>query len=474
MNCLDSESLIAFAMNPLASENDEIAEHIHGCPDCRMNLRLVNESLLADEWCPMPNVSGGATRDQDIWKYIQVLDRDLKDRNGRWLHKGDEVLVDPEDPTCIVKATEEAKRIFVANGYGLWRNLPAQTDTRLKIIGSEINRFGSAIAENMRLMIGRTIPAKNLPWWVNFVPYPLAVVFRKQREITCCANRNDLSIWMSEHGWIPKLETLSVRACKSLEESNFFRVWELSSGTICFRVFAVYVTPISIGDLVCKRGDISLYNGIKQFIHEWEAQNCPKANCKCYVLGSSCGWESFSTVDLPDAVEIMCSPSENGESWIVGHRDLSSYRKVFRTFVYALYPETVEQRRARVVKMLASKVVPGSQTSEKLSKTCGIPVELIEEVFDDLQRDHQSGWSNYITEEGKRATRMKNSVGKHTLIFHKRRLPVVQFSLFLVMLGLIAVTILVHERLSEIGVAAGSVIIAVASCAKGYVERKLT
>lgn len=474
MNCPDSESLIAFAMNPLATENDEIAEHIHGCPECRMNLRLVNESLLADEWCSKADVSGESVQRQGVQKYIHVLDRDLKDRNGRWLHKGDEVLVDPEDPTCIVRATEEAKKIFEANGYGFWRNLPAQTANRIKAVGSEINRFGSAIAENMRHMIGRTIPAKNLPWWVNFVPYPLTVVFRKQREITGSANRNDLSVWMSEHGFIPKLETLSVLARKSLEEANFFRVWELTCGSICFRVFGVYVTPIAISDLTCRKGDISLYNGIKQFIHEWEERNCPKANCKCYILGSSCGWESFSTVDLPDAVEIMCSPSESGESWIVDHRDLSSYRRVFRTFVYALYPETVEQRRSRVVKTLSSKVVPGSQTSEKLSNVCGIPEELVEEVFDDLQRDPQSGWANYITEEGKKATRIKNSGGKGSLVFHKRRLPVIQISLFLVLLGLIAVTVLVHQKLSEIGMVAGSVILAVASCAKGYVERKLT
>ena len=474
MNCPDTESLIAFAMNPLAAENDEIAEHIHVCSECRMNLRLVNESLLADDWCSSAVIPGGSSPGQDIQKYIRVLERDLTDRNGRWLHKGDEVLVDPEDPTCIMKATEEARKIFVANGYGFWRNLPAQTVERIKTVGSEINRFGSAIAENMRHMVGRTIPAKNLPWWVNFVPYPLTVVFRKQREITGSANRNDLSAWMSGHGFIPRLETLSVLARKSLEEANFFRVWELTCGSICFRVFGVYVTPIAIGDLACRKGDISLYNGIKQFIHEWEERNCRKANCKCYILGSSCGWEPFSTVDLPDAVEIMCSPGENGEPWAISHRDLSSYRRVFRTFVYALYPETVEQRRARVVRTLASKVVPGSQTSEKLSRACGIPEELVEEVFDDLQRDPQGGWTNYITEEGKRATRMRSGGGKGTLVFHKHRLPYVQMFLFLALLGLTALCLVVREKVTDIGLIAGTVITAAASCTKGYVERKLT
>lgn len=473
MNCPDTETLIAFAMNPLAVGTDELAEHIHGCLACRMNFRLVNESLLAEEWCTEGDALQKSTSDI-IQKYIHILDRDIKDRNGRWLHKGDEVLVDIEDPTCFEKATDEAKKKFIENGYGFLKNLSPQAKEKLKHVGSEINRFGSAIAVNMKAMLGRTIPGKNLPWWVNLVPYPFTFVFQKEREITSHANRQELLLWLCDNGFLPKLETVSLSTRKTLEEVNFFRVWELTCGSICFRVFGVYVTPMLLGSMMCKKGDIALYNGIKQFIHDWEARYCAKANCKCYILGSACAWEPLSTIDLPDAIEILCSPAEDGSSWMVEHRDLSSYRNVFRSFVYALYPETLEQRRARVVKALESKTIPGSQTVEKLSKVCAIPAELVEEVFDDLQRDSQSGWMNYLTEDGKRATRVKADGNKGKLIFRKRELPLGKISLILAVLGLNLLYFFISQQAVKLGLASSTVLIAVASCAKGYMERKLT
>ena len=415
------------------------------------------------------------TSDADCRKYIRVLERDMKDRRGRWLHRGDEVLVDPEDPTSVEKATDEAKRVFIGNGCGFRRNLPPQTLEMLKNAGSEINRFGSAIAENMKRMVGRTVPGKNLPWWVNLIPYPLTAVFRNQKEITNGASRDEFIDWLNVHGFIPRLETLCAFARNALADSTFFRVWELTFGSICFRVFGVYVAPVEAEGMVGKKGDIFLYNGIKRFIHDWEERNCAKATCKCYILGSSCGWEDFSTVVLPDGVEILCSPSEQCGSWTVLHQDLSPFRKVFRSFVYALYPETLEQRRGRVVKALEQKIVSGSQTAEKLSQVCGIPEELVEEVFDDLQRDAHSGWMNYVTEDAKNATRARSGgrAGRAP-VFQKRRMPLVQILLYLVILGLIATSLLIRQMVADIGLLIGSLAIAATSCVQGYIERKLT
>lgn len=471
MNCPDNETLIAFAMNPLAAECDELALHVHACADCRMNLRLVNESLLAEDWCSDPGKNAAA--EEKLKNHLRVLDRDVKDRHGKWLRKGEEVLFDPEDPLCFEKATPAAKSVFIANGFGFLRNLSPETAGHLKKTGSEINRFGSAIAENMKRMVGRAIPGKNLPFWVNLIPCPLCVAFSRQHEITSHVNRADLSHWMAEHGFLPPFETLSVAARKALEASQFFRVWELTWGPVCFRVFAVYAVPLGVSDLRPRRADISFYNGLKQFIHEWEATHARPANCKCYVLGASSGWDDFSTIDLPDAVEILCSPNAEDESWHLRHRDLSSYRRLFRTFVYSLYPETVEQRRARVMNVLESRVVPGSQTVEKVAKACEMPEELVEDVFDDLQIDPHGGWMNFITENGKKATRPRTDGSSSVGVFRKRRLPMVQIVGFSVLLVTTWVSIMVKQLAAEIGIGVVMAVLVVTACINGYVERKL-
>ena len=424
MNCPDTESLIAFALNPLAAENDEIAEHVHGCPECRMNLRLVNESLLADEWCSEESLKGddeaeSAYSEGQVAKYIKVLDRDRKDRHGKWLHEGDAVLVDPGDPMLIELATEEAKRRFFANGFGFYRALPKKTLADLKRVGSEINRFGPAVDRNMAVMVGKTIPALNLPAWVNLIPAPMRVAFRNFREIK--ADREALANWLAGRGHLPTLETLTDAARKALVDANFFRVYELRSGSICFRVFAIYITPVTVGKLTLAEADIDIYRSVKEFVKEWDRDN-DRANCKCYILGSSGGWPNVPPIVLTDGVGVLCSPDpKRPGAWTVCHQDLDSFMPVFRSFVYGLYPETAEARVSRVRAVIEEVLTSYTKqvSAQTVSERTGLPVELVETAFDVLQDDPRSGFENC---EIKGSAGTQNAIQRATADKSKRRL----------------------------------------------------
>ena len=146
MNCPDAETLIAFAMNPLAAENDELAAHIHGCADCRLNLRLVNDTLLAADWksperpvdvaeaLHLPSASRELHRQDDcadrrIEDYVRILDKDVKMPDGSWLRKGSRVLVDPHCPGRYEKATDFNMKRFVERGFSFFRNLLSNIET---------------------------------------------------------------------------------------------------------------------------------------------------------------------------------------------------------------------------------------------------------------------------------------------------------------------------------------------------------
>ena len=146
MNCPDPETLIAFAMNPLAAEDDELAAHVRGCADCRLNLRLVNDTLLAADW-KSPDKSVDVAKalrlpsakdvprpqhdcpDRRIEDYIRVLDKDVKLPDGSWLRKGSKVLVDPHCPDRYEKATDFNVKRFVERGFSFFYNLLNKIET---------------------------------------------------------------------------------------------------------------------------------------------------------------------------------------------------------------------------------------------------------------------------------------------------------------------------------------------------------
>lgn len=455
MNCPDIETLISFAMNPLACDDSDLAAHIHGCAQCRGNLALANDSLLAPEWCsPATPVDVGdvthplktartrlvktlsarssklsAHREDEelqINNFVQVLGNDVKDSSGAWLRKGLRVLSDPENPGHVERATSDAIQRFIANGFSFFKRLPFGTMTALKAAQGEINRFGPALDRNIASLHGKTIPNLNLPAWVNFMPWPLRLAFGKHVELS--VEKDCLANWMAEKSLLPQRGTMSPGCWAAVCNANFFRVYEIRTGTMRFRFFAVYVTPISPATLQPVAVDSAIYAAIKDFIHDWtlhaaDGQALAPANFKCYIMGTSSGWGSVQPVLLHDGMDLLCSPSCDLDNvwdiWDVRHHDLTPYRSVFRDFVYSLYPEPDEARLSRVREVIDDGLMEGSLTASKIAKEAHVPVEVVERIFDTLQGDGRSGYENYLTERGECAIRKVSRTVKPVRFFRK-------------------------------------------------------
>ncbi len=453
MNCPDIETLISFAMNPLACEDSDLAMHIHGCAKCRMNLRLVNDSFLAPEWSsPARPVDVGeithplqtarmrlvktlsarsgklaARREElSINNFVKTLSKDIKTPSGAWLRKGLRVLCDPEIPEHIERATPDSIQRFIANGFSFFKRLPFGTMTTLKVAQSEINRFGPALDRNIASLHGKTIPNLNLPAWVNFIPWPLHLAFGKHTELS--VEKDCLAKWMAENSLLPQPDTMSPACWTAVCSANFFRVYEIRTGTMCFRFFAVYVTPISPTTLQSVAVDSTTYAAVKDFIHEWtlhaaDGTALAPANFKCYVMGTSGGWGSVQPVLLHDGIDLLCSPNcdvdHAWDVWDVSHHDLAPYRPIFRDFVYSLYPETEEVKLSRVRALIDDGLMEGSLTAAKVAKEAYVPVEVVEHIFDILQGDGHSGYENYLTERGESAIRKVSRTVKPTRLFRK-------------------------------------------------------
>ena len=453
MNCPDTETLIAFAMNPMASDDSDLAVHIRGCANCRLNLRLVNDTFLAPEWSsPAGAVDVGDVihplqtararlvgalsarsgrlashrESASIDAFVHALDKDARDSSGAWLRKGVMVLRDPEVPGRVERATSSNIQRFVANGFSFFRRLPFATVTALRTAQDEVNRFGPAIDRNIAALRGKTIPNLNLPAWVNFIPWPLRLDFGKHAELS--VEKDCLARWMSERSLLPQLDEVSPGCRAAMCNANFFRVYEIRTGTMCFRFFAVYVTPISPATLQPMAVDSSIYAAVKDFIREWtlhaaDGGALAPANFKCYVMGTSGGWGSVQPALLHDGIDLLCSPDcdldNSWDVWDVVHHDLAPYRPIFRDFVHSLYPDTEESRMSRVREVVDNGLMEGSLTAAKVARAAHVPAEVVERIFDRMQGDGRSGYENYLTERGESAIRKVSRTVKPTRFFVK-------------------------------------------------------
>lgn len=500
MNCPDAETLIAFAMNPLATENGDLAAHIHGCAECRLNLKLVNETLLAADWSsPSKPVDVGAVirpetsssplspvAGDSIDKYIRVLDKDVKDPDGAWMWKGTKVLFDPDFPERLERATPDNIQGFIENGYSFFKKLSPQTVEALKAARGEINQFGPAMDRNIASLAGKTMPNMKLPTWVNFLPWPIRLSFRNQVELS--VEKDSFAKWLSSKGLLPPRESLSPNGWADVCNANFFRVYESRALSVSFRFFVVYITPIDPHTFTLSPVDVNVYSKVKEFIHDWSSNaaggvsRAPDAvNGKCYILGTSSGWGEVRPALLQDGVDLLCSPSRDvKDAWCVRHHDLSPFRPVFRNFVQSLYPETAESRVSRVRTLIDGGSLDGSLTASKLSRLTLIPEEVVERIFDVLQGDGRNGYENYLTEKGESAIRKVSRDVKPTMFFRKSGNALWQYAK-----ALLVVLSFVGEYARQF-VASGSVkmglaaicvsvlaITYVQSCFEGFFRRRL-
>lgn len=325
--------------------------------------------------------------------FIQTADCDRRvfdpshPNGGGLIQNGSEIIVDPEllhgnDPCWPAK--EPYLSIFIKNGFSFEKNLPEETLSQFQEAAGLAKRFGTAIAFNMQEWAskGRTMPLFDLAG----SPSRRAPSFMyrggidRTKELTLA---HPFIKWLKRSGIIPAEEGYSRDSISAIESANECRIFELRGGRMTYRIFAMFVAPVSKdGELVPL--DDWMYaslTGKDGYVHIIKEDNGdPVPDCTFVVLGTPKGFsKSISPGSLPHIFEMLAAPfkgeywdSTGGWSVDCPSRRLSTARE--KAFVHSLYPQTMDDLSERMFAYLEAHPTGGhSATIEEGRNALGLP-----------------------------------------------------------------------------------------------------
>ena len=395
MRCPDIEELIEFARQQASERDAAIIDHIAVCEKCRHELRIINETLAADDWM-MPDDSDDVgsiihnVMRGDVREHIKTASEVTADRWGKMtIAPGDHMIVDPMTKECVL-ATKENVELFKCNGMSLYINPDTDMQSNLNVMRNCTRGFGTALGMNMEALKGAAIPDYNLPWWVKLVPSPLQVNFRSCREIP--VRQGDFIEHLGRRGVIPSSDDIRHDVWEDIKNSNLFRVYELRGWGVVFHVYSIFVTHIAvekhcgITKLFIKPAGEKVYKAVADFVKAWKG-HLEKPNCKCLSIGAFGGWDKMNVVELPDSIQVLSSPNNDGsETWTVRHNSLEHMRPIYRTLVYRLYPESWATWHDRICEVLKHDSFECSMTVARMADISKVPQDCVAEIFEDLRK----------------------------------------------------------------------------------------
>ena len=383
MRCPDIEELIEFARQQSSERDAAIVDHIAVCEKCRHELRIINETLAAEDWSlPEGSDDVGSVIHQchdDVECYIKTATAVTTDRWGRMsIAPGERMIVDPVTGECVM-ATKDNVDLFKRNGMSLYINPNKEMHSKLDALGM-----------NMEALKGTAIPGYNLPWWVKLVPSPFTVNFRTCREIK--VRQSDFIKHLERHGVIPSSSEVRKDVWSDIENANLFRVYELRGWGVTFHVYSIFVTHIAVEKqcgvtkLSIKPAGGKIYEAVMEFVKEWKGR-LKTPNCRCFSIGSFGGWDrNLNVVELPDSIQVLSSPhGDDSATWLVKHNSLEHMRPIYRTLVYRLYPESWATWHDRICEVLKSESFECSMTVSRMAEISHIPPDCVAEVFEYLR-----------------------------------------------------------------------------------------
>lgn len=408
MKCPDIETLISYATSPDGC--DDIANHILECSECRKNLEIIHETMLAEKWANPLNSSGSAEKaiadeapdvvstngkTPELNQYLHTAAEDMCDRFGIVsIPNGGMYLQDPITKECE-SATSGNIDEFIRNGMSFYIAPDANTHSKLNDMVHKTMEFASALRSNMDALKGGCIPDCNLPWWVKCIPYPFRINFRSCREIK--VQQSDFLKHLELHGVVPHSHDVRAEIWRAIQEANYFQVYELRGKGVVFHVYSIFISCFAleakdgVRRLVVKSADVDIYKTVAEFVKKWKG-HLGKPNCLCLSIGSYGGWaEKITECELSDCIQVLSSPNgQCNNGWSVCHEKLEHMRPVFRTIVYRLYPESKETWHNRICGILKWNFADGgvssaSMTVARMSKESNIPQDCVAEIFEYLR-----------------------------------------------------------------------------------------
>lgn len=396
MRCPDIEELIEFARQQSSERDAAIVDHIALCEKCRHKLRIINETLAAEDWSlpddsdDVGSVIHNAMRG-DVRKHIKTASEVTADRWGKMtIAPGDHMIVDPVTGECVLAITDNVD-LFKRNGMSLYINPNKEMQSKLDVMQNRKREFGTALGMNMEALKGTAIPGYNLPWWVKLVPSPFTVNFRTCREIK--VRQSDFIRHLERHGVIPSSSEVRKDVWSDIENANLFRVYELRGWGVVFHVYSIFVTHIAVEKqcgvtkLSIKPAGGKIYEAVMEFVKEWK-DRLKTPNCKCFSIGSFGGWDrNLNVIELPDSIQVLSSPhGDDSATWLVKHNSLEHMRPIYRTLVYRLYPESWATWHDRICEVLKHDSFECSMTVARMADISKVPQDCVAEIFEDLRK----------------------------------------------------------------------------------------
>ena len=345
-----------------------------------------------------------------ILDYVTTATENMRDAvSGIFeITAGDSIIVDKSGNARL--NTLQNQKSFIDNGFSFWRKLSPELAVKIDKWTNTARQFESSLGSNVKENVGKVIPDINLPAWVNFLPSFFNLKFDEYEEIA--VNNDEYCNFLSKSGIIPKSDLLQAGDIAKIKSANLFRVYELSHGSIVFRIIAFFVTPIDLKMQEITEANNSVYETLISYFKTWkENTGVRHTNCQCFVCATPMGWANQAPAALHDNVQLLCSLDENSQ-WIVNHLAVDNYRPVYCNFVYSLYPEKFEERCERIKQYIAghNKYSSGNITVSKLSKALNMPRELVVCCCDSLQKT--GAFLNYFA-NGEMAIRIRNAEEKN-------------------------------------------------------------
>lgn len=408
MSCPDIETLISFALSSNEGGYEEIAEHVLHCDECKRNLEIIHETMLAKKWDVPPDENKSdepgrektAKSDQDvasnqdsrIQECLKIADKDMRDRFGVMsIPRGAQYLEDPNTGECEL-AKPDVLNLFTENGYSFYC-LGYETAIQKSI--SLVRKYLGEIDLNINGLKGCLIPNCNLSWKENLKPWALRYKYVEKHGLS---QKEHIS-WiksLESRGILPVTSTQTERMKSRIHASNQFCVYDIGRKDIKFRIFVAFVTPVSasMAGNIAKNDVIQC---VRNFAAVWERNNNPgEVQCRCYTICAANGWEDNVKASVSsDEIVVISQPDKAARTgWKIISPLVENMREAFKTLIIALYPQSLTTQQNLIQPWLFDRRFRFENRfkASDVSEEFGIPKLRVLEVFEILRQDKAQSW----------------------------------------------------------------------------------
>lgn len=318
-----------------------------------------------------PAVAPDTAASGDLPPCARVLEREMRDLDGRLLRAGTPVLANDVAPDEVMEDTPANRRAFAEGGYAwsaaarakLWfppavsEGLAREPFTAVEVAKQ---RFLAAIAENLAHAQYETFPQINLPLAMRALPWePRVWRVREVADLTA-----DLAGLFRDASGVPTHVAWPSEAQGLFDRLHGARVFELASLLGSIHVVVAFVCPLTLGPgkpPEIRSPGAAAIELVRSAYERWNNRDSSKRPLHVFVsVGSYVRWDIDVKGLADDRTWVMCSHLQGG-TWVSATPPTLSERLAVRQFVDRLKPETRGDRIGRIRVFVDRELDEGSE-----------------------------------------------------------------------------------------------------------------